>query len=527
MAMDRDTIAASKAWPIQEAQKLIKRLNNKTPAKGYALFQTGYGPSGLPHIGTFAEVYRTTLVRHAFSQLCDVPTRLFAFSDDMDGLRKIPDNIPNADKIEAYLGRPLTAIPDPFGTHESYGHHMNARLQAFLNHFGFEFEFKSATDCYKSGMFDGKLRLMLERFEQIRNVVLPELGAERRATYSPLMPISPKTGKVLQVPIEETNSEAGTLIFKDEDGTLTEVPVTGGHCKCQWRADWALRWAALEVDYEMCGKDLIDSVRLAGRICQRLNGRPPESFIYELFLDDEGRKISKSKGNGLSIEEWLRYGTQDSLAYYLFQNPKKARRLYFDVIPRAVDEHQSFIDAYPEQPDDKKLGNPVWHMYQAAPPKTETPISFAMLLNLASVVNADQAGILWGFIERYAPGHTAENSPHLAKLADGAVAYYQDMVKPHKNFRAPDQKERAALAELKDYLMNADPALDGTSLQNEVYEIGKRHEFSNLRDWFKALYQTLLGQDEGPRFGSFAALYGTRETASLIEQALRGETANS
>jgi lysyl-tRNA synthetase, class I len=523
MSLDPDVIAASKAWPILEAQQLLARVEKRPPAKGFVLFETGYGPSGLPHIGTFAEVFRTTLVRRAFALLSDLPTELYAFSDDMDGLRKVPDNVPNQAMVAEHLGRPLTAIPDPFGTHESYGAHMNARLKAFLDQFGFSYTFKSGSEEYRKGTLNAALRKVLERHDQIREVVLPTLGPERRATYSPILPISPKTGRVLQVPIEECRPDQGTVVFRDEDGTLTEVPVTDGHCKMQWKCDWALRWAALDVDYEMSGKDLIDSVKLSARICRILDGTPPENLTYELFLDELGQKISKSKGNGLTIEEWLRYGTRESLQLFLYRDPKKAKRLFFDVIPKAVDDYESFLDAFPRQLPAEQVGNPLWHIHAGQPP-FEDPLprglTFGMLLNLASVVNAADQAVLWGFIARYAPGTTQEGSPRLAALVEHAIAYYQDFVAPTRRYRAPSAQERAALEELHRWLATVAEPPQAEAIQFELYEIGKRHGFANLRDWFRGLYEVLLGQSEGPRFGTFVAIYGTAETRALIAAAL-------
>ncbi len=521
--MERERILASRAWPCKEAARLLERVERRPPDKGFVLFETGYGPSGLPHIGTFAEVFRTTLVRQVFRRISDLPTRLYTFSDDMDALRKIPDNVPNPEALEPYLGRPLTAIPDPFGTHESYGAHMNARLRAFLDRFGFDYEFKSATECYRSGVFDRTLLRVLEKHEEIRSVVLPHLGPERRATYSPILPISPRTGRVLQVAILEVHPERGTVVFRDEDGSLTEVPVTGGHCKLQWRADWALRWTALAVDYEMAGKDLIDSVKLSGQICRILGGTPPEGFIYELFLDEKGEKISKSRGNGLTIDEWLRYGTKESLMLFLYQHPRKAKRLYFDVIPRHVDEYESHLQAFANQDPDRRLSNPVWHIHDGNPPREILPISYSMLLNLASVVNAETPDVLWHFIRRYAPDASPENSPRLAELVDRALAYYQDFVRPAKSYRRPTERERRALEELREFLAGLSESASPEEIQHEIYEIGKRHGFTQLRDWFRALYEVLLGQKEGPRFGSFVAFYGVRNTVRLIEEALARE----
>lgn len=509
----------STAWPFEEARKILDRLESKP--KDFVLFETGYGPSGLPHIGTFGEVVRTTMVRQAFTLLSDIPTKLYAVSDDMDGLRKIPDNIPNQEMIKAHLGKPLTRIPDPFGTHESFGHHNNARLRAFLDTFGFDYEFISSSDCYSSGRFDPMLLLVLAHYDQIINVILPTLRAERQKTYSPFLPICEETGQVLQVPVVERNVKAGTIVYKREDGKLIETPVTGGRCKLQWKVDWGMRWAAFDVDYEMSGKDLIDSVKLSSQVCKILGHKPPEGFNYELFLDAEGTKISKSKGNGLTIEEWLQYAPEESLSYYMYQSPRKAKRLYFDVIPRAVDEYLSFLDKFPEQTIEQKLNNPAWHVHKGTPPKEELPLSFGILLNLVSVCNTEDKNVLWGFISRYAPKASPETMPMVDHLVGYAIAYYRDFVKPHKHYRTPTVAERKALEDLAQSLKTGQN--DAESIQMEVFEVGKCHNYENLREWFKALYQILLGQDEGPRMGSFIALYGIAETVALIEDALKKE----
>ncbi len=521
--IDLDLALNARAWPFEEARKLAKRFEKTPPKSGKLLFETGYGPSGLPHIGTFGEVVRTTMVRRAFERISDLPTKLICFSDDMDGLRKVPDNVPNQDLLRQHLNKPLTVVPDPFGTHDSFGRHNNARLQSFLDQFGFEYDFYSSTDCYKSGMFDDALRRALECYDEIMGVMLPSLGPERRETYSIFLPISPTTGEVLQVPMLETNPSAGTIVFEDVDGKKVELPVTGGKVKMQWKPDWAMRWYALGIDYEMSGKDLIESVRLSSKITRVMGAKPPETLSYELFLDAQGQKISKSKGNGLSVEEWLRYAPDESLALYMFQKPKQAKRLHFDVIPKAVDEYLTFCEKFPEEPADKQIENPVWHIHNGNPPKTSNHLSFAILLNLASVVNAEEKGVLWGFITRYAPEATPETAPFLDRLAEYAVTYYQDFVKPEKAYRAPDEQERAALADLVKTLDELPADASAEDIQTAIYSIGKDHEFENLRDWFKALYQTLLGQDQGPRFGSFVALYGIKETKALINQALAGE----
>lgn len=523
MSDSYETYLNSKAWPFEEARRLLKRTGGKLPEKGHLLFETGYGPSGLPHIGTFGEVARTAMVQHAFTRLSDIPTRLICFSDDLDGMRRVPDNVPNADMLSQHLKKPLTQVPDPFGEYESFGHHNNARLRAFLDAFGFTYEFVSASEMYRAGRFDTTLLRILENYEAVINVVLPELGEERRKTYSPFLPICQKTGRVLEVPIVETRPDAGTVIYQDEDGTLTEVPVTGGHCKLQWRADWAMRWAALDVDYEMSGKDLMTSVQLSSRICKIIGGRPPEGFNYELFLDENGERISKSRGNGLTIEEWLRYASPESLQLFMFQKPRKAKRLYFDVIPKAVDEYLSHLAAFSDQAPADQLSNPVWHIHNGEPPQEEVPISFSILLNLVSASNSEDRNVLWGFIRRYLPDAAPAAHPILDSLVDRAIAYYHDFVKPAKKYRLPTETEAAALGALSDALGELSADADAAALQNTVFAVGKEHGFDNLRAWFQALYEILLGQSQGPRMGSFIALYGVAETRALIARVLAGE----
>ncbi|MCP5367586.1 MAG: lysine--tRNA ligase [Hyphomicrobiales bacterium] len=520
----REQAHHSNAWPFVEARALLKQLRGEVPAKGYVLFETGYGPSGLPHIGTFGEVARTTMVRNAFALLSDLPTRLFAFSDDMDGLRKVPDNIPNPEMVAKHLGKPLTRIPDPFGTHESFGHHNNARLRAFLDEFGFEYEFKSASECYAAGQFDATLLKVLERYDAVMNVMLPTLGEERRATYSPFLPVCPRTGVVLQVPIVERDVDAGTVVYQDPDGNRVETPVTGGHCKLQWKPDWAMRWTALAVDYEMSGKDLIDSVKQSSSICRILGGTPPVGFSYELFLDENGEKISKSKGNGLAVEEWLRYAPPESLSLFMYQKPKTAKRLYFDVIPRNVDDYLTHLEKFPGLDDKQRLDSPAWHIHGGHPPTESAHLSFNILLNLASVCHTEDKAVLWHFISRYRPDATPGNAPILDRLVGFAINYYRDFVKPGKHYRPATAEEKAALEDLLAALDGMAADATAEDIQTEVYEVGKRHPcFADLRAWFQALYQILLGQDQGPRMGSFIALYGLAETRALLARAIAGE----
>ena len=521
----RDAAMQSKAWPFEEARAILRRIGGKVPAKGHVLFETGYGPSGLPHIGTFGEVARTTMVRRAFEALSDIPTRLIVFSDDLDGMRKVPDNVPDPAMLKEHLQRPLTSVPDPFGQYESFGHHNNAMLRRFLDTFGFEYEFVSATDFYRSGRFDDTLRRAAERYDAIMAVMLASLREERQQTYSCFLPIHPETGRVLYVPIRHVDAREATVTFDDEGGREWTLPVTGGRCKLQWKPDFGARWAALDVDFEMYGKDHSTNTPIYDRICEILGGRAPEHMTYELFLDEQGQKISKSKGNGLTIDEWLTYAATESLSYFMYQKPKTAKRMHFDVIPKAVDEYHQQLRAYPAQDASGRLGNPVWHIHGGSPPESRMVVPFAMLLNLASVAGArDKAG-LWGFIRRYAPGASPEANPDLDAAAGFALRYFEDFVLPTRAFRLPDPRERAAMADLRDRLAGWDGGLDAEALQTLVYAVGKDHGFEPLRDWFRALYEVLLGTSEGPRFGGFVALYGVAETVALIDRALAGDLA--
>ena len=545
----RDSAQNSAAWPFEEARKLLARV--KKSGQKSVLFETGYGPSGLPHIGTFGEVARTTMVRRAFEVLTggEIPTRLICFSDDMDGMRKIPDNVPDKAFLEPHLQKPLTAVPNPFGgDYASFGHHNNAMLRRFLDTFGFEYEFMSATECYASGLFDAVLLRATERYQAIMDVMLPTLGPERQATYSPFLPISPRSGRVLYVPMKHVDAKSGTITFDDEDGTETTLPVTGGKVKLQWKPDFGMRWAALGVDFEMFGKDHQTNAGIYDRICTILGGTAPEHYVYELFLDDLGQKISKSKGNGLTIDEWLTYASPESLSLYMFHKPREAKKLYFDVIPRAVDEYLQFLDAFPRQDDKNRLGNPVWHIHGGSPPMPEKfgrdgenapaeKVTFGLLLNLVAVANAEDKSVLWGFLKRYAPSTSPETHPRLDALVGYAIRYFRDFVKPKKAYRAADEIERQALTALEAKLAALPADAVPELIQEAAYDVARavpryqdfaakgatpeRPGVSNA--WFAALYQVLLGEDRGPRFGSFAAIYGLAETRALIRAALAGD----
>jgi lysyl-tRNA synthetase class 1 len=545
MSEIREIAMKSKAWPFEEARKLLKRFKKGTPEKGYVLFETGYGPSGLPHIGTFGEVARTTMIRRAFEVISDIPTKLICFSDDLDGMRKVPENVPNPRSLDAYLQKPLTDVPDPFGKYDSFGAHNNAMLLRFLDTFGFEYDFYSSTEYYRSGAFDTVLLRCVEKYDEIMEVMLASLREERQQTYSLFLPISPTTGRVLYVPMKEVNATDGTITFDDEDGTELTLPVTGGNVKLQWKPDFGARWAALGVDFEMYGKDHSTNTHIYDKICRILGVPAPEHYVYEMFLDENGEKISKSKGNGISIDEWLTYASAESLSYFMYQKPRTAKRLHFDVIPKAVDEYHQQLRAYADQDTVQRLNNPVYHIHGLNVPSSDMVVSFAMLLNLASVSSAETKEAMWGFINQYAPDATPKDNPVLDEAAGFAVRYFHDFVKPARIFRLPNDQEATALVDLAAGLQdinvakamiemkNADMGKDADlsnyglssadDLQALVFAVGKNHGFENLRDWFQAIYEVLLGASQGPRFGGFIALYGVDETIALIEAGIAGE----
>ena len=522
----REAAIQSKAWPFEEARRLIKRFEKNPPKNGYALFETGYGPSGLPHIGTFGEVARTSMVIRAFQLLSEIPTRLVCFSDDLDGMRKVPSNVPNSESLVEYLQLPLTSVPDPFGEYESFGHHNNAMLKRFLDTFGFEYEFISATEFYRSGKFDKILLQAAEKYDEIMEVMLASLREERQRTYSIFLPIHPSTGRVMYVPMKSVSSENGTITFDTEDGTEMTLPVPGGNVKLQWKPDFGARWAALGVDFEMYGKDHSTNTPIYDKISHILGHTAPEHFSYELFLDENGQKISKTSGNGVSIDEWLRYASTESLSYFMYLKPKTAKRMHFDVIPKAVDEYHQQLRAYEIQDDKARLSNPVWHIHGGDVPKSGMVVPFSMLLNLASVVGAENKGQLWGFIKRYASDAAPDTNTDLDAAVEFSVRYYNDFVKPTKTYRAPSNLESEALVELLEGLKTWNKGLDPDALQSLVFSCG-RERFDPMRDWFKALYEVLLGASQGPRFGGFLALLGIEESIALIEKCLNGDLSQS
>ena len=519
--IDKSIILASSSWPFVEARKLLKDRQKICEKKGKIILQTGYGPSGLPHIGTFAEVARTTMMVNAIKQITNIPTEIITFSDDMDGLRKVPDNIPNKEILEKNLHKPLTNIPDPFKKFKSFGEHNNEMLKKFLDEFNFKYSFKSSTETYKNGLFNQALLLVLEKYEQINEIILPTLGKERQKTYSPFLPVCPETGKVLEVPVIEIKKKEGKIVYQNSNKKI-ETEVINGKCKLQWKVDWAMRWYAFDVDYEMYGKDLIESAIISSKICQTLGKRSPNGFAYEMFLDEKGEKISKSKGNGISIEEWLKYASPESLSLYMYQNPKRAKKLYADVVPKAVDEYLICIDKFSQQDDKQKLLNPVWHVHNGTPPKEKSIMPFSVLLNLVGTSNATDKDVLWKFIKKNKKDIKISNHPILDDLVGYALKYFKDIVKPNKKYRKPNEKEKKALQDLVKRLKSCKEQMDPEAIQTIVYSVGKDNGYKeNLREWFKAIYEIIFGDHDGPRMGFFISFFGIKESIELINKYIK------
>jgi len=519
--IDKSIIQATTSWPFVEARKLVKERQKIFERKNKITLQTGYGPSGLPHIGTFAEVVRTTMMVNAIKQITEIPTEIITFSDDMDGLRKIPDNIPNKSILEENLHKPLTSVPDPFKKYKSFGEHNNEMLKKFLDEFKFKYTFKSSTDIYKKGLFNSTLLLVLEKYENIKEIILPTLGKERKKTYSPFLPVCPETGKVLEVPVIEIKKKEGKIIYQNGDKKI-ETEVTNGKCKLQWKVDWAMRWYTFDVDYEMYGKDLIESAILSSKICQTLGKKSPNGFAYEMFLDEKGEKISKSKGNGITIEEWLKYASPESLSLYMYQNPKRAKKLYADVVPKAVDEYLSCVDKFDEQDDKQKLLNPVWHVHSGKPPKEKSIMPFSVLLNLVGTSNATNNDVLWKFIKKNKKDIKVSNHPILESLIGYALKYFEEVVKPNKKYRKPNDKEKKALQDLVGRLKDCKEQMDPEAIQTIVYSVGKDNGYKeNLREWFKTIYEIIFGDQDGPRMGFFISFFGIKETIELINKYIK------
>ena len=505
----------TKAWPFVEANKVLDRIAkyHKTEIN----LQTGYGPSGLPHIGTFGEVARTTMILNAIKQISDVKVNLITFSDDMDGLRKVPDNVPNQDLLTKYLNQSLTIVPDPFESFDSFGEHNNSMLREFLDKFSFTYDFKSATDLYKNGFFNDQLKNVLLNYDKVKNIVLPTLGEERRKTYSPFLPICSQTNQVLEVEILKTNTENYTITYKNINNEEVEVSVLDGNCKLQWKVDWAMRWIALGVDYEMYGKDLIPTFKLSSKICKALGGNPPENYFYELFLDQNGEKISKSKGNGLSIDEWLRYAPPETLSYFMYQNPRRAKKLFLDIIPKSTDEFLSHLNKFNEQSIEEKVENPFWHISNGINIYGNMPISYNLILNLVSASGTNNPSTIFHFVQKYVGKIDEKSLVFIMKVIEGVISYYNEVIKDTVVFKEPNSNEILIFEDMIERIANMSKDMTAEDIQTEIYQIGKDYNFENLREWFTLIYQVLFGKNEGPRFGSFVAIYGLDESIKLIK----------
>jgi lysyl-tRNA synthetase class 1 len=521
--LDANLIQSTSSWPFVEIRKLLKDRKDLIKSKNKIIFQTGYGPSGLPHIGTFGEVARTTMMINALNHIQDTETDLITFSDDMDGLRKVPENIPNDKILYENLGKPLTSIPDPFNKFDSFGEHNNEMLKDFLNKFNFKFNFKSSTENYKSGKFNNSLMRVLEKYEEIMEIILPTLRSERKKTYCPFLPICPTTGKVLEIALLEMNKKNGTVIF-DNNGRKLETQIINGNCKLQWKVDWAMRWFTFDVDFEMYGKDLTESAILSNKICRTLGKRPPNGFVYELFLDEKGEKISKSKGNGITIDQWLRYASPESLSLYMYQNPTRAKKLYSEVVPKAVDEYLSLIESFPNQETKKQLLNPIWHVHNGNPPNEKIVMTFSMLLNLVGSSNAENKEILWKFIQRFHTDIKPENYPIFDQLTEYAINYFRDKVEPNKKYKVANDTERKALMNLAKKIESISQDMKPEDIQTLVYSTGKENGYEEkLREWFILIYEVLFGSKDGPRMGFFISFFGVKETIELINQKIKNK----
>ena len=512
----KENLEKTSAWPFVEAKKMLRERKSIIEKKGKITLQTGYGPSGLPHIGTFGEVARTSMIVNALSQLTDLPTEIITFSDDMDGLRKVPDNVPRKELLEKNLHKPLTQVPDPFNKFSSFGEHNNEMLKNFLDNFNFKYSFKSSTSLYKSGFFNSSLQTILENYDEIMNIILPTLGKERQKTYSPFLPICPESGNVLEIPVKEINTINSKIIF-DNDGKELEISILDGNCKLQWKVDWAMRWYALDIDFEMYGKDLIESAILSSKIIKLIGKTNPSGFAYELFLDEKGEKISKSKGNGITIDQWLEYASPESLSLYMYQNPKRAKKLYKEIVPKAVDEYLDFIEKAKTQDELKLLMNPVWHVHNSKVPRENMIMSFSMLLNLVETSNANSKELLWKFVKKYKTNISEKDHPIFDKLVGYAIKYFNDVIKLQKKYKKPNDNEKLVLKALIKTLDKCNDKMSPEDIQTLIYSTGKENGYSeNLRDWFKLIYEVVFGDENGPRMGFFISFFGVKETKDLI-----------
>ena len=519
--IEKTNLDKSNAWPFVEAKKILQEKKTSIEKKGKITLQTGYGPSGLPHIGTFGEVARTSMIVNALNHLTNLPKEIITFSDDMDGLRKIPNNVPNQEILNQNLHKPLTSVPDPFKKYNSFGEHNNEMLKNFLNKFKFEYNFKSSTSLYKSGFFNSALQIVLENYQGIVDIIIPTLGKERQKTYSPFLPICPETGIVLEIPVLEILKAKSKIIF-DNNGKKLESSILDGNCKLQWKVDWAMRWYALDVDFEMYGKDLIESAILSSKVIKLMGKNNPSGFAYELFLDEKGEKISKSKGNGITIDQWLEYASPESLSLFMYQSPKRAKKLYKEIVPKAVDEYLDFIEKGKTQNELQLLMNPVWHVHNGKMPKEKIIMTFSMLLNLVETSNADTKELLWKFVKKYNKNIVENEHSIFDNLISYAIKYFNDVIKLRKQYKKPNEDEKKALEALIKALESCNDKMAPEDIQTQIYSVGKENGYKeNLRDWFKLIYEVVFGVENGPRMGFFISFFGVNETKQLIKDKIK------
>jgi lysyl-tRNA synthetase, class I len=531
-----------KEWPFVEAQRIIDRLGKI--GKSAVTAETGYGPSGLPHIGTFGEVARTSFVLQALKTLePSIDAKIIAFSDDMDGLREVPKNLPNGEMLKEHLGKPLTSIPDPFGQEKSFAHYMNRKLRDFLDSFGFTYQFASSTEQYKSGVFDEGFKRIVEHYDEVSDLFKATIAEEKRAAWSPFFPICASCGRVYSTRVIAVDPKALTVSYACDAplagkysccGHHGVASILGGGCKVGWKVDWALRWYCLGVDYEMHGEDLLESARLSSKIVKVLGGEPPELFKYELFLDENGKKISKKIGNGISIEEWLRFAPVDSLLYIMYQKPQQAKKMGRAILPEIVDAYLELVAQY----DGAEVDSPVpfisrlskgAHADRLPGEKSaeyrgaQKLITYSLVCELVMALNQDDPRIVRDYLLKYQPG-IAANVAYYEGLIEDALAYYREVLLPARTVEKADHAMDEALAALRADLarrLAAGEEPDAEALQTAVFQVSKDRQLK-MKDWFRTVYRVFLGQNQGPRIGSFIALLGFEKCIERLDAHLAG-----
>ena len=514
-------------WPFIEAQRIIDRLGKI--GKTSVTAETGYGPSGLPHIGTFGEVARTSFVLQALKTLAPrIDSRIIAFSDDMDGLREVPRNLPNAEMLKEHLGKPLTSIPDPFGKEKSFAHYMNHRLREFLDSFGFEYTFASSTEQYASGVFDEGLRRVMAHYEPISELFKATIAEEKRAAWSPFFPVCENCGRVYSTRVTALDRDNFTVSYACDAplsgkyaacGHIGTASILSGGCKLGWKVDWALRWYSLGIDYEMHGEDLLESARLSSKIVKIIGGEPPELFKYELFLDEKGKKISKKIGNGISIEQWLRFAPVDSLLYIMYMKPQQAKKMGLTILPEIVDQYLELVAGYDGAED-----SPVPFITRlskgghADKLGSQKIVTYSLIIELILALNHDDPRMVRDYLLKYQPD-IAGNVAYYESLIVNALAYYREVLLPGRTAESADHQLDAAIVVLRDELARraaAGTEPDADELQTAVFQVAKDRDVK-MKDWFRTLYRVFLGQSQGPRIGSFIALLGYRTCIERLE----------